>query len=260
MKPFSAIVLAGDRGGPDDLLKAAGVDAKVMTPIAGTPMIERVLWALAGSQLIENGCVCGPAAGVLDAHPELSRAMAAAGFDWLAPAAGPAASAVAAMEQLERWPVLLTTADHALLSPPIVDHFCREALEAGADMVVGLARHGHVMEAFPETRRTALRFADDHYCGCNLFAFLTPAAISVAQFWQRVESHRKRPWRLFAALGLGSILAYLSGRLTLEEGLARLSRRVDCTVGAVILPFAEAAVDIDSAADWEFVNRLASRR
>lgn len=260
MKQFSAIVLAGDRGGHDDLLRAAGVDAKVMAPVAGTPMIERVLSALSASASIETGSVCGPASAVVDAHPELARAIAAAGFGWLAPATGPAASAVAAMTQLARWPVLLTTADHALLSPPIVEHFCREALESGADVVVGLARHRLVMEAFPDTRRTALRFADDHYCGCNLFAFLTPTAISVAQFWEQVESHRKRPWRLLGALGLGSVLAYLSGRLTLEEGLARLSRRVACTVDAVVLPYAEAAVDVDSAADWELVNRLVSQR
>ncbi len=89
---------------------------------------------------------------------------------------------------------------------------------------------------------------------------MSPAAITVACFWQDVEAHRKRPWRVFGALGLGSIVAYLTRRLTLEQGLARLSKRVACTVDAVILPFPEAAVDVDSAADWKLVNRLASTR
>ncbi len=260
MKAFSAIVLAGERGGPEELLAAADVDAKVMASVHGTPMIERVLSTLAASPSITNGCVCGPAEIVLNTHPRISQAIDDAGLHWLAPAAGPAASAVVGMEHLARWPILVTTADHALLTPDIVDHFCREASESRADMLVGLARHASVMAAFPDTKRTALRFADDHYCGCNLFAFMSPAAITVARFWQDVEAHRKRPWRLFGALGLGSIVAYLTRRLTLEQGLARLSKRVACTVDAVILPFPEAAVDVDSAADWELVNRLASTR
>jgi len=239
---------------------AAQVDAKVMAPVDGTPMIERVLATLAASPSIIDGCVCGPSQPVLDAHPRISRAIADAGLHWLVPAAGPAASATAAMEHLDRWPILVTTADHALLTPAIVDHFCREAAERGADMLVGLARHADVMAAFPDTKRTALRFSDDHYCGCNLFAFVTPAAIAVARFWQQVEAHRKQPWRLFGALGVGSIVAYVTRQLALADGLARLSRRVACTVDAVILPFPEAAVDVDSAADWELVNRQASRR
>lgn len=260
MTTFSAIVLAGDRGGHDDLMRAAGVDAKVMAPIAGVPMIERVLATLSASPWIENGRVSGPRTDVLRRHPEIERAITAAGFQWLAPAAGPTASAVAAMSGIDHWPVLLTTADHPLLSAAIIDHFCREAVSSGADVAVGLARHHDVMRAIPETQRSALRFADDHYCGCNLFALMNPASICVAQFWEQVEAHRKRPWRLLGALGLGSIVAYLSGRLSLEEGLSRLSRRVACRVDAVILPFAEAAVDVDSAADWECVNRLAAQR
>jgi GTP:adenosylcobinamide-phosphate guanylyltransferase len=258
MTPFHTVVLAGDRGGPDDLLRAAGVDAKVMAPIAGTPMIERVLATIAESPSIEGGCICGPSREVLDAHPLISRAISAAGLEWLPPERGPAASTVAALEHLDRWPVLVTTADHALLTPPIVDHFCTKAGECGADMLVGLARHADVMAAFPETRRTPLRFADDHYCGCNLFAFMSPEAIGVARFWERVEAHRKRPWRLFGALGLGSVLAYLRGRLSLEEALRRLSLRVGCTVQATLLPFPAAAVDVDSAADWKLVNTLAT--
>ena len=151
MKAFSAIVLAGERGGPEELLAAADVDAKVMASVHGTPMIERVLSTLAASPSITNGCVCGPAEIVLNTHPRISQAIDDAGLHWLAPAAGPAASAVVGMEYLDRWPILVTTADHALLTPDIVDHFCREASESGADMLVGLARHTDVMTAFPLT-------------------------------------------------------------------------------------------------------------
>jgi len=37
--------------------------------------------------------------------------------------------------------VLVTTADHALLTAAMVDHFCVEHAVAGRDVVAGVARH-----------------------------------------------------------------------------------------------------------------------
>ena len=62
--------------------------------------------------------------------------------------------------------------------------------------------------------------------------------------------------RLAAALGPGTLLAYLCGGLTLEAGLGRLSRRVGAQLGAVLLDDPRAAVDVDSVADFELVERL----
>ena len=51
-------------------------------------------------------------------------------------------------------------------------------------------------------------------------------------------------------------MRYLLGRLTLDEALARLSRRLDVKIGAVVMPFAEAAIDVDSPADLALVERI----
>ena len=156
--------------------------------------------------------------------------------------------------------MLLTTADHALLTPAVVDHFCEAARATGADVVVGLARAEQVLAAFPGTRRTILRLKGGGYCGCNLFAFLTPTGRGAAQYWRRVEQQRKRPLRLAAGvLGWSAILDYALGRLTLERALERMSRRLGLRAGAVILPFPEAAVDVDSVEDLQLVRVSSSR-
>ena len=46
------------------------------------------------------------------------------------------------------------------------------------------------------------------------------------------------------------VIKYLLGRLTLTEGLDRASRQLGFRAGAVLMPFPEAAVDVDTAADW----------
>jgi hypothetical protein len=140
-----------------------------------------------------------------------------------------------------------------------VDYFCAQAVASGCDAVVGLALHRQVLAAYPGMHRTALRFRDAAYCGCNLFALLTPAGRAVATFWQRVEQQRKRPWRLLGALGWGAVVRYLLGRLTLAEALDLLSQRLHLRLGVVLLPFPQAAVDVDSVADWRFAEQLAAR-
>ena len=136
----------------------------------------------------------------------------------------------------------------------------RAALLEGCDLVVALARYELVASAYPGVRRTALRLRDGGYCGCNLFAFLTPPARAAAAFWRRVEHQRKQPLRLITTLGWIAVFRYLTGQLSLGEGLARLSRRMGLSVEVVMLPFPEAALDVDTASDWTLVQTIAGER
>ena len=138
----------------------------------------------------------------------------------------------------------------------MVDFFCSEARSSGCDLVVGLASFQAVKEAYPHTRRTAIQLRDDAYCSCNLFAFLTPQSRGVAHFWQKVEGQRKKTLRVVSAFGWMTVLSYLLGRPSLEEGMKRISRRLELSAGAVVMPFPEAAVDVDTVSDWKLVQSI----
>ncbi|MCG6906243.1 MAG: nucleotidyltransferase family protein [Desulfobacteraceae bacterium] len=257
---FSALVLAADRTVPDPVALAAGVGCKALAPVGGTPMVIRVLDALAAARLVGACVLCGPGREIVAAEPLLQARLAAGGLRWLPPLGTPSTSAHAALQTVPAaTPVLLTTGDHALLSPAIVDHFCRAALDTGCDLVAGFARHADIMAVYPGMRRTATRFQDGPLCGCNLYAFLTPRSRLAADLWRQVEKDRKSPWKMLQRLGPEVLLRYLLGRLTLADGLHRISRRMGSRVGAVILPFAEAAVDVDTVSDWRFAQGLASK-
>lgn len=255
--PWAALVLAADRGAQDPVAAAAGVPCKALAPVGGVPMVQRVLHALAASAASGQVTLVGPPRALLQGQPDLERMLAAGQIGWLAAADSPSASALRGLDaQPTHRPVLLTTADHALLSPEIVDFFLRAAQASGCDLVVGVAQLATVQARFPGTRRTALRLRGGPYCGCNLFAFVTADGRRLAAFWRRVEAQRKRPWRVVVgALGWGAAARYLAGRLTLEQALACLSSRLGVRLGAVVLPFAEAAVDIDTPADLALVER-----
>jgi GTP:adenosylcobinamide-phosphate guanylyltransferase len=259
---FTAVVLAGDRTAHDPVARAAGVPCKALALVGGRPMVHRVLDALGTARGIGARILCGPRRDALEQDAELRILVETGTVEWVAPATTPSLSAAAALDRVPAAaPVLLTTADHALLTPAVVDHFCEAARATGADVVVGLARAEQVIAAFPGTRRTILRLKGGGYCGCNLFAFLTPTGREAAQYWRRVEQQRKRPLRLAAGvLGWSGILDYALGRLTLEAALERMSRRLGIRAGSVILPFPEAAVDVDSVEDLRLVRVLAEPR
>jgi CTP:molybdopterin cytidylyltransferase MocA len=257
---FSAIVLAADRGRGDPVAAAAGVAAKCLTPVAGTPMVVRVVRALQESACVDNILLCGPAAGVLQESPELRQMIDGTRVRWMSPLGSPSASAAAALGALpEGQPVLLTTGDHPLLSPDMVRHFLGQASAGGFDVAVGLAPHALVQQAYPRTRRTVLKFSDGHFCGCNLFAFLSPRGRGMVPLWKKVEDQRKRPVRVIGLVGWLAMLLYALGILSLAGAMRRISRQTGMVAGAVSMPFAEAAIDVDSAADLDLARHIAAQ-
>lgn len=250
------VVLAGERPGGSPLALAMGVAAGVLVDVAGQTAIERVFAALRASTFTANGVLCGPLQSIVADSTHLQALLAPGDIRWLAPATGPAASAVSALEQLDSYPALVTTADHALLTGAMIDAFCERALAQDADFVVGLVPYDCVRAAFPESKRTVLRFSDGGYCGSNLFCVRSERGLKALLFWRQVESLRKRPWKIARHLGLFTLLRYQLGRLRSADAFALLSRKAGCTLAFVELPIARAAVDVDSVADRELAEQL----
>jgi GTP:adenosylcobinamide-phosphate guanylyltransferase len=264
-RPAHVIVLAGDRGPDDPLCQAAAVPAKALVPVGGTPVLVRVLDTLESFGVSGSRIVSGPAAAALDTAPALAARLQRGGWRWLAPAQSPASSALAAVGAAPAGaPMLLTTGDHALLTPAMLDTFWRgaeaAARDTAAEFAVGFVPLVRVQARFPGARRTALRFRDVEVCTCNLFALLAPAAGRVLELWRRVEQDRKRPWRLVRLLGPWVLVRFLLNRVTLAEALDRLGRLAGARISPVLLNEPEAAVDVDSVADWELVEKTVAAR
>ncbi len=253
---FAALVLAGRRGHEDPVATAHGVSHKCLVPLHGVAMLERVIGALQDCDNVTSIAVSIDDPRVLADLPLAGREIRV-----LRSAATPSASVAAGIEALgSPFPVLVTTADHALLTPAMADFFCGRSLESGADITAGLTAARLVSASYPTTRRTYLRFKDDRYSGSNLFAVMTARGLAAVEFWRRVEAQRKRPWRLVTAFGARSLVDYLLGRLTLDEAFLRISERLGLGAAAVKMPFAEAAIDVDRPADVDLVEEILRAR
>lgn len=243
---FNALVLAGSRGTADPLASHAGVSDKALIEIDGRTMLARVTDALraAGATRI----VASVSSDAVADHA------ADLGLEVLRAAPGPSHSVAEALDAIGT-PLLVTTADHALLRPEWVTDFLADA-PATADLAILLAQRDRIEAEVPDTRRTYLRFADGDWSGCNLFYFATPRAAAATALWQQVEADRKRPWRIVRRLGPGLLWRYLTGRLTLTEAVAHLGQIAGLTAAIVPARSGLAAVDVDKPDDLALVRRL----
>lgn len=262
---FHAVVLAGDRGPGDPVVQEAGTSCKALVPVAGQPMIFHVLDTLdCAAAIAPTPLVSGSSEHLLGHSPELLRRLTAGTATWRENESSPSRSALAAFEVSQQehpdMPVLLTTADHPLLTPEIVNYFCRRAADSGLDVAAGVVPAAMVSEAFPDSRRTVTRLRDGGICGANLFALLTPRAREALIYWRRVEAQRKSPLKIVRTVGLFTLLSYLLGRLTLAAGCRRLSAAMGVHGGTIEIPFPEAAIDVDTPIHRQQVEEILARR
>ncbi len=262
LRPRAAIVLAGRRARTDPLAEAAQAPHRALLPIEGEPMLLRVVRRLLARPGLERVLVNIDAQPLLEDHPACRSWLRAGRIETLASSDSPSQSVLESLAQLglDAAPILVTTADHALLDDAILDAFLSCAAERASDLVVGLVARRTIEARFPDARRTYLAFRNEAYSGANLFLFRTPTAHRAAEFWKRVEKERKRPWRIARAFGYLNLALFLTRRLDLDTAFARASQVVGARIVPAPLPIAEAAVDVDKLADLELVRRILAER
>jgi len=257
---FTALILAADRGDQDPVAKYAGVVCKAYAPVSGKPMVIRVLDTLNSCNQINSIFLCGPPESQLSACKELKQRIENGRVNWIANLDSPARSAAYGFSSIDvHHPVLLTTADHALLTPEVVNYFLRASSNLKCDVAVGIIRYEILRNKYSNARRTVIRLRDGDFCGCNLFIFNSRGRVLV-DFWQQAEALRKRPWKLVnRVLGWRAVWSYLLGRLTLDQALQQVSKKTGVQICPVILPFPEAGIDVDKVEDLQLVESILAK-
>jgi len=259
---FSALVLAGRRVNESDpLAEATGCTHKALLEVAGKPMLERVVSSVAVQPGLRGITISSDRSDLIDSLPTLAGTDLGFALGYHQSAASPAASVADFLERSSgEQPLLVTTADHALLSADMVSHFLQQARSSGAEVAVGVVSEKLFRRHYPELRRTFVRLGGEGFSGANLFAFFVTDAARVARFWSRVERYRKRPARLIAQFGVRNLLRYALGRFDLDTAVREVSRIFGVQIALIEMPFAECAIDVDKPADLELVTDILTSR
>jgi GTP:adenosylcobinamide-phosphate guanylyltransferase len=251
---WTAIVLAGSRPGRDAFAEQFGTDLKPLIPIAGEPMVRRPVRALLDSEGIGKILV-------LSQTPE--RIAAVLPIDARIDVRESQATIAETIETLilsraAEFPMIVTTADHALLDGATIAEFIGKA--DGADLAIGVVERHSLLARLPQTKRTWLAFRGGAYSGANLFAFGSIKALAAIEQWRSVEQDRKKGWRVLAALGPVLLLGAILRLRTLDQSLAAVARRLGMTARAIVLTNPLAAVDVDKPVDHALVEAILSGR
>ncbi len=258
---FTAIVLAGKRNDNDPVASIFGHKYKALVPLMGRPMIAYAVDALRVSPSVGDIHV------VFDGQEELFASCSklkdeldAANVKVVATAKSICQSIIKAIEETgSQFPYLVTTADHALLIPEVVDYFCAEAQHLKG-FGAGFVEEKYIKAMHPESKRTYLPFKDTKLSGANLFAVMSQDSVKILEFWKNVENERKSPFKLFKAFGFINLLGLMLRRFTVKDAFQRASKVLGAEGVAIKLPYAEAAIDLDSPRDYMQVTKILESR
>jgi GTP:adenosylcobinamide-phosphate guanylyltransferase len=255
---WSAIVLAGQRPEGDPLADRFGVAAKALVPIAGEAMLARVVRTLLASPSIGRILLLAQkperllfgATEWIAAEPRVALAASGAGI-------ATSLAAVAGKEDAP-WPVLVTTADHPLLTAEMVEAFLAGC--AGCDIAAGVVERAVMLESYPHNRRTWLKFRGGAYTGANLFALANAGVLPALELVAAAEADRKNQVRLLRHFGLLLALRAATRTISLPDAFARGFRRFGLEGKVVPLPMAEAGIDVDKVEDLHLAERILDAR
>lgn len=250
---YTAIVLAGSRPGRDAFAEGHGTDLKALIPVGGEPMVRRPVRALLASENVGDVIVLSQA-------PE--RIAAVLPDEARVTVRGSGATIASTMLELcfdksTPWPVLVTTADQALLKAATIDEFCDAAQ---ADIAIGVVERATLLRRFPNAKRTWLKFRGGAYTGANLFALKSPKVAAAIELWRSVENERKKGWRVVSLLGPFVLLGTLLRLLSIDGALARMGHKLGLDIQAVRLSNPLAGVDVDKPADHELAEAILEGR
>lgn len=253
---WTAILLAGQRPDGDPLAEFCGQKYKALIPVAGTSMLLRVAKALLGSKKIgrivilaqePEELIIGDTAQLND-DPRICFAQSNDGI----------ATSIAAVAgtTIAPWPLLVTTADHALLTVEMIEELLADAAER--DISIGVGERSNIENLYPMTRRTWLKFSDGHFSGANLFALRDGKAMAALDLWSTVERDRKKSWKIISRFGPYLLLRALTRTITFQDAIRKAGNRLGLNAGPVVLSQPEAAIDVDKPSDLELAETILS--
>lgn len=239
---WTCIVLAGQRPGTDIFARHFGLERKALVPVCGQPMISHVLRTLHKSPHIGKIIVLSQDVESLRAATD-----AAGGATMVESHIGISLSIQKQVSELGfSSPVLVTTADHPLLTVEMIDEFLRKA---GGDVAVAMVERKTMLAQFPDANRTWLRFSDGAWSGANLFALMSVKSVFALQLWADAEQDRKKAWRLFLHFGLRLATRALTRTIGLHKALEVAGKRLGLVAQLVPMSDPVAAIDVDKLSD-----------
>lgn len=253
---MDAVVMAGGIPRQEEPLYAlCGGRTKALLPVAGKPMVQWVLDALAASRHVGGVVVVGLDGGL--EFPRGIRYLAGEG-DMLDNARLGARAILESDPQASR--VLVISSDIPAITAAHIDWVIEQALAAEDEFHYCVLERAAMERVFPGCRRTFFRFRGAEVCGGDLAVVAASVFSNTSAAWQRLSEARKSRWRMAATIGFDVLLLLLLRLLSIDGIVRRASRRLGVRGRVLRCPYPEVGMDVDKPFQLEIVSDYLGRR
>jgi GTP:adenosylcobinamide-phosphate guanylyltransferase len=251
---LECVVLAGGRPEPgDDLWPHTGGRPKALLELGGRPMVRWVIDALVAARSIERIILVGLERKAL---PELPEAIT------LVPDAGSViANLYAGVAELSQpGPAAFCWSDVPLIRPGMIDRFVATTDDPELDINAGLVDRRAIQARFPGAEDLWIRLREGRFIASSFGLFHTRHAARARRHFEALAPQRKNLVRQARYVGIGLLLRYLLGRLSIPELERHIERRFEIRCRLRIVDSPELGLDVDRSIDLECCrSALASR-
>lgn len=241
-KRFDAFVTAGyDPDRLDKVSAEAGVAHKSLVPVAGMPMAWHVVRALAECERVGEIVVVGIEPGEIDFGVAVHHVPNQPSL-WASQNAG-----LRKLQELnaeDRY-LLALSADSALLTGDIIDSFIDACEPFELEAYWGIIRKDVMVAAFPQSKRTYLPLREGSFCSSDLYLGRLSAGLRIQERIRYFIEHRKNVVAQVWKLGLPMLFKFVTRRMAIDDIVDFAHRFAELRGSPVILPIAEAGMDVD---------------
>ncbi len=156
--------------------------------------------------------------------------------------------------------ILIVTADAPLVTGRTWMQFLDGAAVNNLDAAYPIVRKEDCETQFPGGKRTYAALAEGTFTGGNAFLLPKSRLEAIEPLINQAFENRKNPLALARMLGAKFIYRALAKKLTVGEVEAKISGFLGCRAGAVIIPDASIAFDVDKAEDLVTAREVAAKR
>jgi hypothetical protein len=240
------LVLAGRRSAtPDPLAVKLGVSHKAMVPVAGEAMVGRVLRTAAEAFPDSPLFVSVEDFALIAGEPTVARLHGEGRLSSVG-AEHHIVDSVVEASRTTGFPLVVTTADNVLMSVEGMRAIADAGAAGRADGIVMMAERADILAAHPDGQRRFYAFRGGAYSNCNLFWISGEHSFRGIGSFRYGGQFAKRKLDAVRALGLTSLLLYLSRWLTLEGMFRHFSRRFGIRVVPLVAKDGRLAIDVDN--------------
>ncbi len=250
---MDALLTAGGIPGPDDpLYQYTQGKPKALVEIAGKPMVQWVLDALSESQTIDQVVIIGitEESGVTCAKP-LTFTPSQGGM--LDNVQGGVKKVAEVNPQSKR--ILIVSSDIPAITGEIVDWTVNKAQKTDHDLYYNVVEQEVMEKRFPGANRTYIKLKDGNVCGSDMNVIATHIVTANEEMWERLSESRKSIIKQASLIGFDTLLLLLLRRLTLQQGIVKVTKRLNLSGDSIKTPYAETAMDVDKPHQFEIIQK-----